>query len=240
MNAENQIQNRGKISTSPPSGGQVDTKPQSAAIPSEPEFGAEVKHVATGYTAGEDRTILDETRDRIPMIQAFLETAWPEHREFVERCVPLAVAISEKLFAGAAPIVPVVVTATSPYGGAIGYCSLSSKATGADPDRASLIWLKAKEVRDDAWAQVLLHELLHASLSWRALNTDHNDIPWCDEIRRVNHLFGIEKRVKPIRLKRVEGKVRRYVEPGHLTQRQLARWPHDGHGPSNEQIRALL
>jgi hypothetical protein len=170
------------------------------------------------------KSILEQTLDRLEPCEQTLRLGWPEHHELIGTCYPLAVAIAEKLFDGDAPILPVFVSATAPYGKLIGLCHKADLCeTGA---RASRIWLKDRSVREGEWPLTLLHEMLHASLSWRGLKTDHNADPWCQEIERMSGILGCPISAKPVRPKRTGKRVARCVMPGHLTRKELARWPH--------------
>jgi len=91
--------------------------------------------------------------------------------------------------------------------------------------------------RSDAWcildllgeryaADVLLHEMIHQDLYQAGENTKHNEEPWCNSILRITLLLGLPPiKAKPIRQKRVGGKVTWFTEPGHLTRREIASWP---------------
>lgn len=91
--------------------------------------------------------------------------------------------------------------------------------------------------RTDAWgrgsllgkrfaADVLVHEMLHKFLIQSEKSSKHNHDPWCDEIERISPELGLNIKAKPIRQKRVDGKVKWYVEPGHLKRIEIATWPY--------------
>jgi hypothetical protein len=78
-----------------------------------------------------------------------------------------------------------------------------------------------REVED-----VLLHEMIHAKLVLNGVDPSHNGQPWCDEITRLSPaVLGRDIQAAPVKVRRVEGEVRRLALPEHLTRDELARWP---------------
>ena len=88
-------------------------------------------------------------------------------------------------------------------------------------------------------SDVLLHEMLHAFLMLRGEAADHNAPPWCRMITELTpDLTGDEIKAEPVGTMRVPNparetdpqapktKVVRRAKPGHLTQQQIASWPH--------------
>jgi hypothetical protein len=87
-------------------------------------------------------------------------------------------------------------------------------------------------------ADVLLHEMIHASLMFSGENPHHNGEPWCQAITRLSPaVLGREITARPVMPRRVpnperdhdpkapKSKVVRKPEPGAMTQDQLATWP---------------
>jgi len=160
--------------------------------------------------------------------------AWPEHQAFTELCLPLAKSMSEILFDCSAPILPVIITPVSPYGRSIGFCAMSDDS--AEHHRASRIWIKESAVRDGSWPLILIHEMLHAKLSWMKLVSAHNKNPWCEEIVRISALLGREINAAPIRQKRINGKVTWFTPPEVMTRTEIAGWPHSVPGLTGDDI----
>jgi len=81
-----------------------------------------------------------------------------------------------------------------------------------------------------AVSATILHEMIHAKLVLEGKDSAHNGQPWCDEITRLSpSVLGRAIHAKPVRPRRVDGKPKRVVEPGHLSRKELARWPHHAH-----------
>lgn len=97
----------------------------------------------------------------------------------------------------------------------------------------------------------LTHEMVHAVLFLRGENTKHNHAPWCMAITALSpKVLGHEITARPVGTRRVPNparehdataektKVVRQAEPGALTRKQLAEWPHSlrpadfDHGPT--------
>ena len=72
------------------------------------------------------------------------------------------------------------------------------------------------------------------------MESSHNAAPWCEEIVRISEMLGHPIKAKPVKAKRDKGRVYKHVEPGHLTQRELGRWPHEVPGITPATILKLL
>lgn len=163
-------------------------------------------------------SIFAQTKGNAGTYAATLQAAFPEFPEFGREAFGVMAGLSQNIFNGGAPVLPLLVTTTSPFGGAIGLCHM--------PSRAARIWIKQSAVADGTWPQVLLHEMLHASLSWGGRRTKHDGAPWVDEIARISELLGQPIKVARVTPRKVAGKSVRLVKPGHLTQAEIGRWPH--------------
>jgi hypothetical protein len=130
-----------------------------------------------------------------------------------------------------------VVWGLTPHGGKLGYCEPSERITLhsslVDP-RGTKPWgWESDRFTDRLARDVLLHEMIHAQLFARGnVQRDdrgghHNTPEWCAEIERLTPLLlDIEVKAEPVRPRRIEGKVTRKTNPGHLTRADAAHWPH--------------
>jgi hypothetical protein len=81
-------------------------------------------------------------------------------------------------------------------------------------------------------SDVLLHEMMHQHLYQKKPNgyadeTDHNNEAWCSEVNRIGELLGLDMpKAKVVKQKRVKGKVVWYVEPGCMSRKDCASFPH--------------
>ena len=132
--------------------------------------------------------------------------------------------------------VPIVLTATSPYGHWWGL-------TTSNPahNRAHLIELtRPRRFELQADRGVLLHEMAHQALAERGDSPAHEHGPWCEEIMRLHHAIT-GKRIwvcpeKVTKLKAAEPGGKRKsvrVQPpdpqtgeASLGRDAIARWPH--------------
>lgn len=148
--------------------------------------------------------------------------------------------LNREHFAGSIPPMPILVGLT-PYGGCIG---LTRAADWLDAPRISL----APEVFRGSHrttggrlqvADVLIHEMSHAALILRGENSQHNAVPWCRLISDLSPaVLGHDIAARPVRTGRVPNPerdvnpkapktvVRRMPDPGCISQRALATWPH--------------
>ena len=123
-----------------------------------------------------------------------------------------------------------VVWGLTPHGGALAHCHSSGRITlhPALLDPRSDAW-KIKRYLGEAYARdVLLHEMIHALLFARGIDHKHNSQPWCDQVMRLAPMLGLgDVKAAPVQPRRINGKVVRRELDGHLSQLQLARFPHE-------------
>jgi len=78
-------------------------------------------------------------------------------------------------------------------------------------------------------SDVLLHEMIHQRIhqtgGWVG-DTSHNNERFVEEVNRIAKLLGLNIVAKVIESKTVEGKLRRYAEPGCLTYKELYEFPY--------------
>jgi hypothetical protein len=139
---------------------------------------------------------------------------------------------NENYFSGELPPIPIVIGITAygkclgmTRGGGLPRITLSSSifARTEHSHGRKRVWPHGRNVVSDT----LLHEMIHAKLILEGRESAHNAQPWCDEITRLSPaVLGHEIQVAPVKPRRVNGKVRRHVLEGHLTQGELARWPY--------------
>jgi hypothetical protein len=124
-----------------------------------------------------------------------------------------------------------IVWGLTPHGGNLGHCyddgRITLHSSLLDP-RSTSPWGKEAATWTDLYARdVLLHEMIHQLLYARGVDSKHNGLPWCAEIKRLSPLLlGIEIVCEPVKPRRVEGKVKRLARDGCLSRDAIARWPH--------------
>jgi hypothetical protein len=148
--------------------------------------------------------------------------------------------LNRELFAGSIPPMPIIIGLTA-YGKCIGATrpiewlatpriSLAPEVfTGSHRTRGG-----ARQVSD-----VLVHEMVHATLMLRGESPKHNDDPWCKLITELSpDVAGKDITVRPVRTRRVPNParqsdpsapktiVKRMPDPGAMPQAALARWPY--------------
>jgi len=144
--------------------------------------------------------------------------------------------INVDVFDGMLPPIPIVI-GLSAYGHCIGLTR--SKVDWIEHPRISLVPKLFNRDGLRTVDDVLVHEMLHASLMLRGRDARHNLAPWCEEITRLSPIvLGHEINAHPVRPRRIENPERQHDEnapktivkraplPGAMTQGQLARWPH--------------
>ena len=81
-------------------------------------------------------------------------------------------------------------------------------------------------------SDVLLHEMMHQHIFQKKLDgykdeTDHNNEAWCNEVNRVGFLLGLSMpKAKVVKQKRINRKVVWHVEPGCMSRKDCASFPH--------------
>jgi hypothetical protein len=148
--------------------------------------------------------------------------------------------LNREHFAGSIPPMPVIIGLTA-YGKCIG----ATLAVGwLDSPRITLAPELFNGNRRTAGgprmvSDVLVHEMVHATLILRGETSEHNGEPWCRLIAELSPVaLGREITARPVRPRRVphpdrasdpdapKTKVVRKPEPGAMSQDELARWPH--------------
>jgi len=138
---------------------------------------------------------------------------------------------NERYFGGKLKPIPIIITPTLPFGKRIADCS-------ARPEHGRLIRLNLPKDHNRLVADnnTLLHEMIHQFLCERGEDPDHKSNGWRAEIMRLNKLItGREIWAGRSKTKRIGKQVIRINEEHpdgrkSITQRQIARWPHDGCG----------
>lgn len=78
-------------------------------------------------------------------------------------------------------------------------------------------------------SDVLLHEMIHQRIhqtgGWVG-DTSHNNERFVGEVNRIAKLLGLNIIAKVIKSKNVDGKLKKYVEPGCLTYKELYEFPY--------------
>ena len=127
----------------------------------------------------------------------------------------------------------------TPHGHALGFYNATSNQI--------TLHLSLMSPKGDAWGMshllgekfaldVLLHEMIHQSNRQQGYDGKdaHNCEPWCQEINRIAPALGLKPNAAPIRQRRIKepgqtegnGKVTWVVQPGMMTRKELASWPH--------------
>ncbi len=120
----------------------------------------------------------------------------------------------------------------TPHGHALGFYDRGRNAITLHPSLirpGASAWGIGALLGERYAADVLLHEMIHQKvhqLDGYAGAESHNCEPWCAEVNRLSAMLGLACKAAPIRQKRVDRKVTWFVEPGHLSRRQIATWPH--------------
>jgi hypothetical protein len=136
-----------------------------------------------------------------------------------------------------------IVFGLTPHGGCLGH---TSPTTG----RITLHPALLDPQSDDPWllkwrgaglgarfaADVMLHEMVHATLHDRGVtnthrNPHHNTVEWCDEIMRITPQLGLDPvKAAPVKPRRVridgESVVVRKELDGHMSRNDIGHWPH--------------
>jgi hypothetical protein len=130
--------------------------------------------------------------------------------------------------------IPIIITRPQPFGRAIGKCG------GGKGERSwgRLIQLNLPAAHNFLVADysTLLHEMIHQCLQERGEASGHGSEGWRREIMRLNKMItGNEIWAGRSKTMRRDKQVVRINEPHpdgrqSLTQKQIARWPHDGCG----------
>lgn len=173
-------------------------------------------------------------------MKAFLSIGWGELGETVADSWR---QLNKAHFKNALEPLPIILVNTSPYGRWLGctYCNLKRK-------RAHLIQLTMPRHRHDAIHYdlvadrgVLLHEMIHQSLTETGRSPKHEHEPWCEEIMRLHfkltgkHIFAAPetvtktKDIDPATGKKKSIRVpRRHPETGKpsIDRMSVATWPH--------------
>ena len=80
---------------------------------------------------------------------------------------------------------------------------------------------------------VLLHEMIHASLILAGLDSGHNSGPWCAEVERLSPpVLEASVKAAPVVPRRVDGRVVRRLLDSHLGRKHLAGWPRSLRSPA--------
>lgn len=118
----------------------------------------------------------------------------------------------------------------TPYGSRLGHTAPNGRITlhPALLDPKSDAWGTERAMFGERYARdVLLHEMIHVLLFGRQLAASHNAQPWCDEIVRLAPELGLQPiKAAPVKARRVDGKVVKAPLDGHLSQGELALFPH--------------
>ena len=133
-------------------------------------------------------------------------------------------------FANALRPVPLVITHTQPFGKRLAFCSYNPDTSG----RTITLNVPTQHNHLLADNSTLLHEMVHQFLFERGEDAAHRSAGWRREIMRLNKLItGVEIWAGPSVVRRIAGKAMRINAPNpqtgepSLTQRVIARWPHD-------------
>jgi hypothetical protein len=132
-------------------------------------------------------------------------------------------------FGGRLPAVPIVIGLT-----AYGHCIGLTRGGGAWRDARPRITLHSGHFArgTGAVSDTLLHEMVHVKLILAGECPDHNGRPWCAEVERLSPLvLGRTVQAKPVYPRLVNGVNQRLAREGHLSRKQLARWPDCLRGP---------
>lgn len=133
-------------------------------------------------------------------------------------------------FAGELPPLPMVLGLT-----AYGRCLGLTRGEWADDLPRITIASNLFAQGTVAVSDTILHEMIHAKLVLQGAYPKHDGEPWRQEIIRLSPaVLGAPILAAAVKPRRVEGKMRRVVEPGHLTQREIAHWP--GHRSGGEVL----
>jgi hypothetical protein len=156
-------------------------------------------------------------------------------------------------FAGSIPPMPIII-AMSAYGHCIGLTrapawlaspriSLTPEVFNGSAEKFNPLTGRTMPGRTRGGprqvSDVLLHEMIHATLIFRGENPDHNGDPWCKLITELSpDVLGFDINARPVRTHRVPNParatnpkapktiVKRMPDDGCLAQMELARWPH--------------
>jgi hypothetical protein len=137
---------------------------------------------------------------------------------------------NERYFAGGLRPVPIVITNTLPFGKRLAFCSYNPDGAGRT------ITLNVPKSYRFLLADncTLLHEMVHQHLFERGESAEHGGEGWRREIMRLNLLLtGKAIWAGRSQTVRRDGEVIRINLPhpatgqSSLTQKQIARWPHD-------------
>lgn len=143
--------------------------------------------------------------------------------------------VNREYFAGSVPPLPVVIGIT-----AYGHCLGLTRGRRRAIPRISLASRAFNHGGPRTVFDLILHEVLHAFLMLRGEDPAHNAAPWCAMITELTPavITGAEILAAPVGTTRVPNPARerdpqapktrvvRRARDGHLTQDQLARWPH--------------
>jgi hypothetical protein len=133
--------------------------------------------------------------------------------------------MNEECFDGVLVPCPILLPSSPPFGHWVGLC------TGNPQNETVHIQIKRDMTLGEQF-NVLLHECLHAYLRELGQSTDHNAIPWCNEIMRLTRqIWGVEIHASPDSPRRINGVSKRVQKPSatgqqSITRTQISRWPH--------------
>ena len=163
-----------------------------------------------------DIEIIDAKRDPITHEEMLKLMGWSWGAEGV-KLAKIWQGINKKHFGNALTPLPIWFPATLPWGKSIGQFTANTQGESLHIQLKRGMSMQNK-------ADTLFHEMIHQKLSEDGKNSDHNAVPWCEEIMRLTQeLWGVSIRASPDSPRKVDGKSQRNQKTSPKGRERISR-----------------